>query len=72
MIGDVYMVVLGLLEKNGYNYVIEVFLMVFYLVEFMKSVYFGFDDGRDFSVRIGIYMGEFLKLFFKFMIKMFI
>lgn len=58
MIGDVYMVVLGFLEKNGYCYVIEIFLMVLYLVEFMESFCFGFDGEWDFCVRIGIYIGE--------------
>ena len=61
-IGDAYMVVSGLPEKNGHNHVTEVSLMALHLVELMKSVHFGSDDGRDLSVRIGIHTGEFLKL----------
>ncbi|XP_022808402.1 adenylate cyclase, germination specific-like [Stylophora pistillata] len=56
-IGDAYMVVSGLPEKNGHNHVTEVALMALHLVELMKSVHFGSDDGRDLSVRIGIHTG---------------
>lgn len=56
-IGDAYMVVSGLPEKNGHNHVTEVSLMALHLVELMKSVHFGSDDGRDLSVRIGIHTG---------------
>ena len=60
-IGDAYMVVSGLPEKNGHNHVTEVALMALHLVELMQNFHFGSDDGRDLSVRIGIHTGKFLK-----------
>lgn len=61
IIGDVYMVVLGLLIRNGYNYVVEIVGMVFYLIEGVKwdfKVLYRFDYKIELCV--GIYSGKFM------------
>ena len=57
-IGDAYMVVSGLPEKNGRRHVTEIALMALHLVELMESLRFGSDGERDLCVRIGIHTGE--------------
>lgn len=57
-IGDAYMVVSGLPEKNGHRHVTEIALMALHLVELMESLRFGSDGERDLCVRIGIHTGE--------------
>lgn len=57
-IGDAYMVVSGLPEKNGHRHVTEISLMALHLVELMESLRFGSDGERDLCVRIGIHTGE--------------
>lgn len=57
-IGDAYMVVSGLPEKNGYRHVTEIALMALHLVELMESFRFGSDGDRDLCVRIGIHTGK--------------
>lgn len=57
-IGDAYMVVSGLPEKNGHRHVTEIALMALNLVELMESFRFGSDGDRDLCVRIGIHTGK--------------
>ncbi|XP_078377703.1 uncharacterized protein LOC144660849 [Oculina patagonica] len=56
-IGDAYMVVSGLPEKNEHRHVTEIALMALHLVELMESFRFGADGDRDLCVRIGIHTG---------------
>ncbi|KAJ7391827.1 hypothetical protein OS493_016116 [Desmophyllum pertusum] len=56
-IGDAYMVVSGLPEKNGHDHVTQIALMALHLVELMESFRFGSDAEKDLSVRIGIHTG---------------
>ncbi len=57
-IGDAYMVVSGLPEKNEHRHVTEIALMALHLVELMESFRFGADGDRDLCVRIGIHTGK--------------
>ena len=57
-IGDAYMVVSGLPEKNGHRHVTEIALMALHLVELMESFRFGSEGDQDLCVRIGIHTGK--------------
>ena len=61
-IGDAYMVVSGLPEKNGHDHVTQIALMALHLVELMESFRFGSDAEKDLSVRIGIHTGKWFKV----------
>ena len=57
-IGDAYMVVSGLPERNGHTHVTEIALMALHLVELLESLRFGSDNKNDLCVRIGIHTGQ--------------
>ena len=57
-IGDAYMVVSGLPERNGRDHVSQIADMALHLVELMESFRFGSDNERDLCVRIGIHTGR--------------
>lgn len=56
-IGDAYMVVSGLPERNGHAHVVEIALMALHLLELMDNVRSGSINESDLSVRIGIHTG---------------
>ena len=57
-IGDAYMVVSGLPERNGPDHVAQIAQMALHLVELMEKLRSGSENEKDLCVRIGIHTGE--------------
>ena len=57
-IGDAYMVVSGLPDRNGHNHVAEIAVMSLHLVELLKSLATSSEEEQDLCMRIGIHTGK--------------
>lgn len=57
-IGDAYMVVSGLPERNGHDHVAHIAQMALHLVELMEKLRSGSENEKNLCVRIGIHTGK--------------
>ena len=63
-IGDAYMVVSGLPERNGQDHVTQIALMALDMVDLMERLNFGLENANDhLCVRIGIHTGKCFKCY---------
>lgn len=57
-IGDAYMVVSGLPNRNGHSHVAQIAVMSLHLVELMESLATSSEEEKDLCMRIGIHTGK--------------